>query len=118
MDILLCVTSEKKVSHVLSSTHFPSKKRYPKTVYLFSTLPVFAICNTPKKGSVGTTANFLFGVIGNRHFFLGFGVYLLWRADHKPPFIHDCLKLVFSPDSHFTLYGARNFQERRRESAP
>jgi hypothetical protein len=25
---------------------------------------------------------------------------------------------VFSPDSHFALYGARNFQERRRESAP
>jgi hypothetical protein len=33
------------------------------------TLLVIVGCNTPKKGSAGSTANFLFGIIGNRHFF-------------------------------------------------
>jgi hypothetical protein len=66
-----------------------------------------ATCNTPKKGSAGTTADFLFGIIGNRHFFFD----LLWRANHNPPLIHDCLNPLFFPVSHFALYGARNFQE-------
>jgi hypothetical protein len=80
---MLYVTSTKKQFRLV---YFPSKRIIRRLFVAWPTLLDFAGCNTPKKGSAGSTAHFLFGIIGNRHFFLGFGVCLVWWASYSSSF--------------------------------